>query len=291
MKAGEWMQGIPYEVAFWNNTYRWHSAFEGLMNWSHLGSVISLEGFDANGYLSTIPSPCVYDVGAGLSFAPGNFVEADGKRRPLDIHYVDPLASYFNRIARRHHRPVPSVEFGMMEHLSSCCPKDCADLVIIQNALDHAAQPLTGIYEALAVLRTGGILYLNHHPNEAEVEHYRGFHQWNIMEENGSLIIWNRQQRHNVSQLLESFAEVQTQRVAGHVIALVRKTADVPSALLSDKDSVPLLTSRLTGSDGKIRLSDGLRPVLSYWYWNAIQLVAQSFSLRHRMFLKRLLRR
>ena len=284
------MEGIPYEVAFWNNTYRWRSAFEGLMNWSHLGRQISLEGFDANDYLSPLPSPCVLDVGAGLSFAPGSFITVDGQQRPLDIHYIDPLAAYFNRIARRHHRHVPLVEFGMMEHLSSC-PHHNVDLVIIQNALDHAANPLTGIYEALETLRTGGILYLNHHPNEAEVEHYRGFHQWNITDEEHRLIIWNRQQRHDVNALLADFAEVEVLQANGHVVALIRKTSGVPPILLSDKREVPQLTERLTASDGCITLSDGLRPLLTYWRWNAFQWVAQSFSLKHRMFIKRLLRR
>ena len=55
----QWLGGISYEVAFWNNVYRWPHTFQGLMSWAHYGSVISLEGFDANAFLLTQDHPKV----------------------------------------------------------------------------------------------------------------------------------------------------------------------------------------------------------------------------------------
>lgn len=52
----KWLNGISYEVAFWNNVYRWSHTFKGMMEWSNYDSVIQLEGFDANEYLLTEPT-------------------------------------------------------------------------------------------------------------------------------------------------------------------------------------------------------------------------------------------
>ncbi|UKI46520.1 MAG: hypothetical protein L6V92_02500 [Phocaeicola vulgatus] len=59
-------------------------------------------------------------------------------------------------------------------------------------------------------LRKGGVLYLNHHRNEAEMEKYKGFHQYNVDEKEGELIIWNKTENINVNQLLIGFASVET---------------------------------------------------------------------------------
>lgn len=286
-----WMRGIPYEVAFWNNTYRWNRTFEGLMRWSHYGSTILLDGFDANRYLATLDNPIVLDIGAGLSYAPGNLLDTDHGKEPLDIHYIDPLAPYFNKILRRHHRHMPDIEFGMMEYLSAFYPERNIALAIIQNALDHSALPLKGIYETLDVLRQEGILYLNHHPNEAEAEQYKGFHQWNITEENGTLVIWNRSTRYNVSELLRDFAEVSlSHNEKGNVIAVIRKTADVPPHLLDHKaDKRALCHQLLMLSAEHASLWHNVRFTFTYWTYNVIQFVAQSLPLDRRMQLKRLL--
>ncbi len=113
-----WMRGIPYEIAFWNNVFRWTHTYNGLMNWSKFGSVIELEGYDANAELKDMASPKVLDVGCGMSYATGNFIEKDSVKVPLDIHYIDPLADYYNIILRRHKRQLPDIEFGMAEYLS-----------------------------------------------------------------------------------------------------------------------------------------------------------------------------
>ena len=232
----KWLDGISYEVAFWNNVYRWPHTFKGMMGWADYGSVINLEGFDANSFLASEKDPKVYDVGCGMSYAVGNNIQKDGRMLPLDIHYVDPLAIHFNRILRKHGKQLPPIEFGMAEYLSAFVHGD-ATLITIQNALDHSSAPVKGIVEALTSLKEGGILYLNHHPNEAEMEQYKGFHQYNINEENGELIIWNKAERYNISQMLGSFASVEVRRMDnGHIIAVIKRRAerdDIPPAYAS----------------------------------------------------------
>lgn len=38
-----WSKGIPYEIAFWNNVFRWKHTFNGMMEWSNFNFVIDLE--------------------------------------------------------------------------------------------------------------------------------------------------------------------------------------------------------------------------------------------------------
>lgn len=225
--SGKWLDGISYEIAFWNNVYRWSHTFRGMMGWANYGSKIELEGFDANDFLLNFEQPKVYDVGCGMSYAIGDKIEKNGKLIPLDIHYVDPLAFHFNDILKKSKRQLPQIEFGMSEYLSAFIQNNDASLITIQNALDHSSTPVKGIIESLISLREGGILYLNHHPNEAEMEKYKGFHQYNVDERNGELYIWNKDYCINVTKLLDGFASVETKRMDnGHIIAIIRKKTE-----------------------------------------------------------------
>ena len=285
-----WLNGIPYEVAFWNNVYRWENTFQGMMGWSHYGSPITLEDFEANAFLVERAAPIVLDVGCGMSYATGNFLLQDGQQVPLDIHYVDALAYHFNRILSKYKRNLPSIEFGMAEYLSAFYPDNYADLVIIQNALDHSSRPMKAIYEALEVVKKGGVLYLNHHPNEAETEQYKGFHQNNIDEADGQLIIWNKSERHIVNTLVSSFAEVKTSRYEnGHIIAVITKKQDVPCELLTRREDIHELCDVVVQKSSSKPFGTAFKNRLLYMKYNFIQFFVQSLSWENKMKLKKLI--
>lgn len=288
----KWTKGISYEVAFWSNVYRWKHTFDGMMNWSHYGREICLEGFDANSFLAAREKPVVLDVGCGMSYATGNYINHSGELLPLDIHYVDPLADYFNDILRRHHRQLPAIEFGMMEYLSSFYPEHDLDMIIIQNALDHSANPCKGIIEAVDSLKTGGILYLNHHPNEAETEHYKGFHQYNIIDENGHLIIWNKNGRYDINELLTGFAETTVKsQENGHVIAIICKTADVQQQLLDIREDRQQLAKMLIDmSKSQRSIWKSIKLKVEYTTYNIIQFFAQALTWEMKMSLKKVIK-
>lgn len=287
----KWIEGIPYEVAFWNNVYRWKRPFNGLMKWSHFGNCIELESFDASQFLENQENPLVLDVGAGMSYATGNFIKKNDENVPLEIHYVDPLAPFFNKILKKYRKNLPDIDFGMMEYLSAFYPDHNVDLVIIQNALDHSSNPLKGIFEAVDTLRLGGKLYLNHHPNEAETEHYKGFHQFNICEENGKLIIWNKSQRFDVAELLSGFATVKTSEFeSGHVIAVISKTAEVPENLVGDDGKGFLTEEKLRQSLKNLSFGKRLKMKMLYFKYNCIQFVIQGMPWDLRMKIKRLIK-
>lgn len=285
-----WMAGIPYEVAFWQNVYRWPHTYKGMMKWSHYGGPITLEGFDAAAYLHDMQAPKVLDVGCGMSYATGNYRMKDGHLVPLDIHYIDPLAPFFNEIRVRHRRELPEIEFGMVEYLSSFY-HESADLVMIQNALDHAANPVKGIVEAIGALRLGGVLYLNHHPDEAEKEHYKGFHQFNITIEDGRLVVWNKRERHDINSLLAAFATVETSRMEnGHIIAVIRKTAPVPASMThlnADRQQLARQLLQLAFRDFHFFRHFGM--TLRFWKYNFIQFCIQGLPWNVKMGLKKLI--
>lgn len=292
----KWLEGISYEVAFWNNVYRWPHTFQGMMGWAHYGSAICLEGFDANHFLLADDHPSVYDVGSGMSYAVGDHLEKDGKLIPLDIHYIDPLAFHFNRILKKYKKKLPPIEFGMTEYLSAFIHD--ASLITIQNALDHSSAPIKGIVEALLALRKGGVLYLNHHPNEAEMEHYKGFHQYNVDEENGELVIWNQSEKTCIGQLLGSFASVEEKRMDnGHIVAIVRRNGDATSLperlrkYVDDKtDKAELCEVLLNYQYRNTSLARNLKGSIRFGVFNLIQLMAQMLPWSLKMRVKRLIK-
>lgn len=289
---GQWSDGIGYEIAFWNNVYRWSHTFKGMMDWSKYGGIINLEQFDANAFLANIPNPLVLDVGSGMSYAPGNYLERHGKLEKLDIHYIDPLAFQFNNILHTYHKQLPEIEFGMIEYLSAFYPDHSVDMVIVQNALDHSANPIKGIYEALDTLRIQGILYLNHHPNEAVTEHYKGFHQYNICIEDDNLIIWNQSERWDINKILAPIAKVEVcHGDGGHVIAVIRKTAEVPANLLCDKNDKRTLCQQIMSQIfWQNSISSSIRHRLNYWKYNTIQFFAQALPYEQKMKVKKMIK-
>lgn len=296
--SGKWLDGISYEIAFWNNVYRWSHTFRGMMGWANYGSKIELEGFDANDFLLNFEQPKVYDVGCGMSYAIGDKIEKNGKLIPLDIHYVDPLAFHFNHILKKSKRQLPKIEFGMSEYLSAFIQNHDASLITIQNALDHSSAPVKGIVESLVSLREGGILYLNHHPNEAEMEKYKGFHQYNVDERNGKLYIWNKAHHVNVTELLDSFASVETKRMDnGHIIAIIRKKNcqnELPVQLQTyvddKKDKGELCQVLLQFQYNNTSLLKSIKNSISFRIFDMIQFFAQMLPWSLKMKVKHLIK-
>lgn len=287
-----WIKGIPYEKAFWNNVYRWKRTFDAMMRWAHYGETIDLEAFDANSFLVSRGScPKVLDVGCGMSYATGDYMEYEHTKSKLDIHYIDPLANEFNKILKRYHKDLPRIEFGMVEFLSAFVPEHDADLIIIQNALDHSAMPVKGILEAFMTLAPGGILYLNHHPNEAETEQYKGFHQYNIDEAEGKLILWNKTERTVVNDLLREHANIKVRRHSnGHIIAVIEKRSELSvtgNDLNSDREQ---LCKSIMWLAEDLKISRAFNHEMKYCLYNFIQFFAQALPWDTKMKIKKLIK-
>lgn len=242
--AGRWLRGIPYEVAFWRSYYGSRRRRRDLFGWSLYGKDCVLDNFDAAGYVGSLPhpAPVVVDLGCALSYAMGNLFPG---RDDVRVEYVDPLAPFYNRILERYGIDRPAIRFGMIENLSACYLPGSVDLIHVRNALDHCADPMRGIIEALSCLRAGGVLYLNHFRDEAEREGYRGFHQWNIDLRDGRLLLWNRDAEVDVASVLGGCASVEPSVTPeGRIVAVIRKTGELPASLHDPAESA-LRASRM----------------------------------------------
>lgn len=226
----KWLQGIPYEVAFWQSYYGNKRRRKDLFEWSMFNKPCLLDDFDIENYIKNCksPNPRLLDVGCALSYVFGNII--NGKQ--ANVSYVDPLAPFYNQILKRYKINRPYITFGMIESLSASFDKNSIDFIHVRNALDHCANPLQGIIQCLICLKIGGVLYLNHFVNEAENEGYRGFHQFNISSVDQQLVIWNKNTRVNVTEFCKDFATVETSITQfGRIVAVITKTANIPSDL------------------------------------------------------------
>lgn len=222
-----WLKGIPYEVAFWQSYYRNKRSRADLFEWSLYGRECVLDNFDLKTFIEGCgdDQPVIADVGCALSYTFGGRIGG----RDYPVQYIDPLAPFYNHILDRYHIDRPRIIFGMTESLSDNFRPDSVAFLHIRNSLDHSMMPVLGIREALRVLKPGGVLYLNHFRNEAENENYRGFHQFNISEENGHLVIWDRRSRYDINDMLHGIADVTVSVTdSGRIVAVIRKTGTVP---------------------------------------------------------------
>ncbi|MCH5215572.1 MAG: hypothetical protein J1F10_01420 [Muribaculaceae bacterium] len=221
-----WLSGIPYEVAFWRSYYRNKKSRDRLMGWSQYKQECQLDKFDIASYICSLDHvPVIADVGCALSYIFGNTF--GGKEYP--VIYVDPLASFYNKILDDCSLDFPRITFGMGETLSLHFAKNSVSFFHMRNALDHSVCPIMIIWQALICLRQGGVLYLNHKPNEAEHEGYIGFHQYNIDCNDGKLIIWNRNESIDVGNILSGYAEVEASVTdEGRIVGIIRKKAELP---------------------------------------------------------------
>ncbi|MDE6494875.1 MAG: hypothetical protein K2L30_01395 [Duncaniella sp.] len=231
--TSRWISGIPYEVAFWESYYRNKKRRADLFRWSEFGQPCRFDCFDIDSFIEkqNISRPVIIDVGAALSYAMGTVINGGD----TEIEYVDPLAPFYNRILDRYKINRPHIKFGMVENLSLFYNRGSVTFIHIRNALDHCCDPFEGIIQSLAVLKEGGILYLNHFINEAEREGYRGFHQFNInRDDKGHLILWNKSCNIDVSERISDYADIETFITAERrVVAVITKVKEIPSEMYS----------------------------------------------------------
>ncbi len=246
-----WLNGVPYEVSFWRSYYGSTKRRRDLFSWSLYNKECVVDNFDVQNFIASLPvdEPVAVDLGCALSYTFGNLFPG---KPGTKVEYVDPLALFYNRILDDYRIDRPRIRFGMIENLSATYRPDSLSLVHVRNALDHCADPMRGIVEALACLHKGGVLYLNHFRNEARREAYRGFHQWNLdIDERGHLKLWNESGLVDVTERLAAVATVETSiTVENRVVAVVTKTAELPPELFDPAESARNASEMLAATVG-----------------------------------------
>ena len=282
-----WINGIPYEIAFWEATYSNKKSIKSLFRWSKYNKEIELTNFNAKQFLSQKENPIIIDAGCGMSYCNGD--KLDGKQ--LNICYVDPLAPFYNRIIEKKKLDLPKITFGFIEYLSAFIPQK-ASLIIIQNALDHSKNPIKGILESIESLEIGGVLYLRHHKNEAETENYCGFHQYNISLDNSEMIIWNKETKININTFVKNFADTETSTFENEVIAVITKKQEVTNGLVDYKKDIADLSNQYI--EVIQNLNNASYSFLYRWdffRFRVIQLFVHIFSWKTRQKIKNVIKK
>lgn len=282
-----WVNGIPYEIAFWEGVYSNKMRIESLFRWSKYNKEIELFNFDVKKFLSQKENSTIVDVGSGMSFCNGD--KLDGKQ--LNVCYIDPLAPFFNKIIEKKKLELPKITFGFIEYLSTFVPNKVS-LIIVQNALDHSKNPLKGILECIESLEIGGVLYLRHFRNEAETENYRGFHQYNISIENDDMIIWDKERKTNINSFLKDFTIIKTSAYGNEVIAVITKKQELTNGLIDcKKDIADLSNQYIELIQNFNKVSNLFSYHLNFFKLRIIQLFAQLFSWKTRQKIKEIIKK
>ncbi|MFN0094175.1 MAG: class I SAM-dependent methyltransferase [Dehalococcoidia bacterium] len=162
----------------------------------------------------------VIDVGSG----PFSVLGAGHATRTLTIVATDPLARPYNAVLwLLRLRPAVPTRAIAGEDLSRAFGPAAFDFAHARNSLDHAEDPVAIVLAMVAVTKPGGIIFLQHHPDEAEDRGGTGLHRWNLSEDGGRFVIWDEHRRVDVTDLLRGEAEVAVVRTPVWVEVTMRK--------------------------------------------------------------------
>lgn len=179
----------------------------------------------------------VLDVGAGPLSKIGNHMSS----AKLEVVAADPLAYIYSDLIQRHGiNPAVRTQFAPAEDLSVFFEPSSFDLVHCSNALDHSFEPIRGIIEMLRVVKVGCAVVLGHARNEAENEKYEGFHQHNFDIDDGSFIIWNKEERVIVEREIPVEFEIENSMSNHYVTNKIIKRSE-----FTDKDDIRRRDERL----------------------------------------------
>lgn len=283
-----WLNGIPYEIAFWSSIYNNRKSRNKLFLWTQNNCGINQRLFNLDEFLSDKKQSTVLDVGCGMSFRTKYLLEG----YEVNLHYIDPLADFFNKIAIKKKVNVPTIRFGMLEYLSAFYKAEDISLIFIFNALDHSQDPLKGLFECFEVLTIGGVIYLQHHNNEAETESYRGFHQFNITIINQELIIWNKKNRYNINEMFDGIAEVITDFTGDEPTAIIKKIKNNPEKYTNDNNDRLFLCENLINlTQNMFSLSYVIKFHIKLRWYFLIHFYMQFFSFSFKTKIKNIIRK
>ncbi len=146
------------------------------------------------------------DVGSGPLTSLGKTMP----NKTIRMRAVDPLAPEYDRMLNAQNLTPPvRTEECKGEELSSKFEAASFDLVYARNCMDHSIDPVQAFREMLAVTKPGGVVLLEHWPNEGQTEEYRGLHQWNFDCQDAEFVVWNPKRRQVVSSELGSGCRVE----------------------------------------------------------------------------------
>lgn len=202
MEQVDWERALEEELGFW----RW-SLEQGRFRERLQRNPLQKELAELlQGRVRGPAEALVLDVGSGPLTTVGTVWT-----QPMRVMAIDPLADRYNALMDEMGiKPPVRPVMGSAEKLSSIVAAESADLLVMNNALDHSFQPLQCVMNLVAAARPGGFVYLSHFANEAEKENYSGLHQWNIFRRGSDTIVSSTTEEHSLAKALHGKASVTT---------------------------------------------------------------------------------
>jgi SAM-dependent methyltransferase len=214
-----WMQGADHEMDHWRHVFADDPDHVAWMTWADAPIDPASPLHQVLTELAVV-RPRVLDVGAGPMAPLGRVFDGS----PIDLVAVDPLADRYNALLDELGIVPPTRTVRAEgERLLDVFPADSFDVACATNALDHCYDPAIVIDQMIEVVRPGGKVMLHHHTNEGERRLYRGMHLWNLDESNGHLVLWNPDQRIDVSERFAHAATFHVVRDVERVLAVATK--------------------------------------------------------------------
>jgi SAM-dependent methyltransferase len=197
-----WQLGQTAEARYWR---RYLGGYGGESLRQRLDPDLPLQAYVRDWLDPAAESATVLDVGAGPLTTLGKVWE--GHR--LEVTPVDVIAAEYDKLLDDAGvvPPVRTVACST-EDLAERFGENRFDVVHIENALDHHADPIRALAEMVRVVRVNGHVILRHARNEAETQGYSGLHQWNLAIEDNDYAIWNKEMRASVRSELGGSAEL-----------------------------------------------------------------------------------
>jgi SAM-dependent methyltransferase len=213
-----WEAGIAHEVQFWDRYFKtkgldWPKDYQERLNPNSPLSEYHRQ------FVDQLPTESVQilDVGAG----PLTVIGKTHPTKQLNITATDALASYYDKLLTKY-QVVPPVQTQLCkaENLMQRYEANSFDFVNAQNAVDHSEEPIRVIEDMIRLVKPGCYVALRHGENEAELEDYLGFHQWNFTIQDEAFVIFSKTETYNMSKRLAAIATVESHREEERVIVV-----------------------------------------------------------------------
>ncbi|MGH2993016.1 MAG: class I SAM-dependent methyltransferase [Solirubrobacterales bacterium] len=238
-----WTEGLPEEIGFWERVladrvatdpgYRLRADPKAPMRDPLIKFLIG-----------RIPEEAVsiIDVGAGPLTALGKTYPG----KTLRITATDPLAAEYVRIMQEAgiEPPVRPIACRGEDLLDRFRPGSF-DVAFARNALDHCIDPVRVITNMVHLVKDGRFVVLRHLRRVAQLNLYRGLHQWNFDIERGEFVIWRPGgEKIHMDRVLDTAAAVECFEEGAWVVCLLTKKTPAPPRQPPDEHPTPDLAGR-----------------------------------------------